>query len=146
MLTRQTSDLGIDVDRGYRAAIANEPCQHGRVVAGAGADLEDPLTCSDIEKARHGDHDPDLAGGADRFPLRVLLGDDGVTAVDAFERDFRQECLARNAAKRVFDRSVELQAAPLQFVDHRATKLASARYRDGAHSHSIVAGGFDETS
>ena len=42
--------------------------------------------------------------------------------------------------------SVELKAAPLQFVDHRATKLASARDRDGAHSHSIVAGGFDETS
>ena len=117
-----------------------------RVVAGARADLENAVTRRDIEQFGHGDHDPDLAGRADGAPFAVVLRNDGVAAVNTFERDIWKEHLARDRTECVFDRGPELEAATLQTIDHQATDLTRVGNRHGAYSHSIVAGGFDETS
>jgi hypothetical protein len=49
--------VGIDVDRRYRASLPNQMAQQRRVVASPSADLQHPLTRLDTQLLEHDRHD-----------------------------------------------------------------------------------------
>jgi molybdopterin-dependent oxidoreductase alpha subunit len=99
----QICEIAIDVQADHLARWTDQTGDQRGVVARAGPDLEHSLPRLHIELVEHDRHDRGLRRRADREPVRVALGDDGLVGIDLLVRHTGKEHVPRHRPQRLGD-------------------------------------------
>ena len=103
VLAGSADQVLVDVDGDDPAAVTDQCADEGRVVAGAGAGLENAVARLRVELLQHQGNDRWLGCGADLGALAVGLDVDAVIGIGGFETGLGHEAVAGHAAQRGFD-------------------------------------------
>jgi hypothetical protein len=117
-----SDDVGIEVDGGDLASVADQVREQAGVVAGASADLQDPLPRFDLQLFQHHRDDRRLRCGAGRHAGAVVFGVDGFVGVGVLDRHAGHEQVAGHGPWGFLHETAAQGFLTGQLVDQRAAQ------------------------
>jgi hypothetical protein len=128
-------DVFIDVDGGHASRGPDEMSEQRGVVAGAGTDLEHPLSGPYVELLEHDGHDLGLGGRADDVAIGQALRCDPAVPVRLFDRHVGNEEVARHGRECFRDRGRPQGALRPQGLDEGSAQYGGVRHLSRGARH-----------